>query len=94
MQNRWFGRGGTVRYLPSSPDLTPVNFFVGLVLKGKVCNRKPETTTKMRVATEKECAQISEETLLNVSRVISSRYKKRIKQYGSQFEYLCELINA
>ena len=28
MQNRWFERGDTVRYLPSSPDLTPVNFFV------------------------------------------------------------------
>ena len=28
IQNKWFGRRGTIRYLPSLPDFTPVNFFV------------------------------------------------------------------
>ena len=34
----------------------------------------------MRVAIEKECAKIPDEMLLDVSRFISSRYKKRIER--------------
>ena len=37
----------------------------------------------MRVAIENECAQILEEMLLDVSRYISTRYKKRIEQNGT-----------
>ena len=56
MQNRWFGGRGTVDYLPTSPDLTPVNFSMLGFLKGKVYSRKPETITKIRVAIKNECA--------------------------------------
>ena len=55
-------------------------------------SRKPETIAEMRVAIEKECAQISEEMLLNVSKSISSRYKKHIEQNRYQFKHLCELV--
>ena len=48
---------------------------------------------KMRVAIEKECAQMPEKMLLDVFRSIPSRYKKRIEQYGNQFEHLSELVN-
>ena len=37
----------------------------------------------MRVAIGKECTQIPEEMLLDVSRCISLRYKKRIEQNGT-----------
>ena len=58
MQNRWFGRRGTVEYPLSSPDFTPVNFFVRGFLKDKVYRRKPKTIAKIRITIEKECAQI------------------------------------
>ena len=82
MQNRWFGRS-TVKYPPSLPNLTHVNFFVRGFLKDKVCSRKPETIAKMREPIEKECAQIPQEILLNVARYIFSRYKMRIEQNGT-----------
>ena len=74
MQNRWLEGRGTVEFLSSSPDLTPVNFFVREFLKNHVYSRKPEAFTKMRAANEKVCAQKSEQMLLNISRSISSRY--------------------
>ena len=47
----------------------------------------------MRVVIEKECAQMPEKMLVDVSRSISSRDKKRIEQFGNQLEHLCELVN-
>ena len=44
----------------------------------------------MSITIEKECTQTSEEMLLDVSRYISSKYKKRIEQNGNQFELLYE----
>ena len=79
MQIRWFRRRGTVEHPSSSPVLTPVNFLVLGFVKDKVDSKKPEAIAKMRVAIEKECAQIPEEMVLNVSRSISSSYKKRIE---------------
>ena len=81
---------GIVQNPPSSPDLTPVSFFVRGFSKDKVYGRKPETIAKMSITIEKECTQTSEEMLLDVSRYISSKYKKRIEQNGNQFEHLCE----
>ena len=83
MQNRWFERRDTVEYLPSSPDLSLKNFFVLGFLKNKAYSRKPETIAEMRIAIERECAQIPEEMLLNVFSYISTRYKKCIEQNGT-----------
>ena len=83
MQNRWITRRGTIEYPPKSPDLTPMDFFLGWFLKDKIYSRKPKTIAEMRVATEEECAQIQEEMLLDVCRSISSRYKKCIEQNGN-----------
>ena len=57
MLNRWFRRG-TVEYPPSLPDLIPANFFVRGYVKDKVYRNKPETIAKMKVAIEKEYAQM------------------------------------
>ena len=42
LQNRWIGRRGAVEFPARSPDLTPMDFFLGF-LKDKVYSRKPET---------------------------------------------------
>lgn len=33
--DQWIGRGGTLRWPPRSPDLTPLDFFYGAILKTK-----------------------------------------------------------
>ena len=58
MQNKWIGRRGPVEYPPSSPDLTPMDFFLWEFLKDKIYSRKPTTIAEMRVAIEEECAQV------------------------------------
>ena len=82
---------GTFEYPPSSPELIHVNFFVWVFRKYKDYSSKPETMAKMRAVIEKECAQIPEEMLLDVSRSIFSKHKKRNEQ-NDQFEHLCTLI--
>jgi len=34
---RWVGRGGPVDWTPSSPDLTPLNFFLGTSKECCIC---------------------------------------------------------
>jgi hypothetical protein len=33
--SRWIGRGGPIEWPPRSPDLSPLDFFSGVTLKGK-----------------------------------------------------------
>lgn len=86
LPNRWVGRRGSVEYPPRSPDLTPLDFFLWGHLKGKVYATKPAAVAALRVAIERECAQIPSEMLLDVCGSIASRYQHCLDHSGHQFE--------
>ena len=44
----WIGRRGSIDWPPRSPDLTPMDFFFGGVVKNKVYARQPQTVDEMK----------------------------------------------
>ena len=45
---RWFGRRGSIDWLPRSPDLTPMDFFSWGVVKNKVYEKNPLTVNELK----------------------------------------------
>lgn len=86
LPNRWVGRRGSVEYPPRSPDVTPLDFFLWGHLKDKVYATRPAAVAALRVAIERECAQIPNEMLLDVCGSIASLYQQCLDHNGHQFE--------
>ena len=47
--SRWLGRRGAIEWLPRSPDLTPMDFFVWRVVKDEVDARKPSNVQEIKL---------------------------------------------
>ena len=45
---RWFGRRGSIEWPPRSPDLTPMDFLFGDVVKNKVYEKNPKTINELK----------------------------------------------
>ena len=82
---RWIRRKGPTHYLVRSPDLISLDFFFWRFPKNKVYFKKPQTVAELQVVIEKECDQILNEMLLEVSDSISSCYQKCLHKNTYQF---------
>ena len=45
---RWFGKRGSIKWSPRSPDPTPMDFFLGGVIKNKVYEKNPKTINELK----------------------------------------------
>ena len=45
---RWIGGRGSIEWPPRSPDLTPMDFFFGGVVKNKVYEKNSETVHELK----------------------------------------------
>ena len=86
LPSRWNERRVFVEYLPRSPDLTPLDFFLWGYLKDKVYATKTATIAELRDAIEQECTQIPNEVFLAVINSITFRSQQCLDKNGYQFE--------
>ena len=82
------GRGGTVRWPPRSPNLTPLDFFLWGHIKGEVYRTVPTTVEDMRERIRPAFRGISPEVLRAVSRACESSLRLCFQQEGRLFEHL------
>ncbi|GBO19401.1 hypothetical protein AVEN_18853-1 [Araneus ventricosus] len=85
-QNQVIEYGGFVEWPPHSPDLTPLDFFLGGHIKGKVYVTPPPTLQDLRRCIAGTCASVTPAMLHNVQRAIQSRVQMSIVTNGEQFE--------
>jgi len=87
-QNKWIGRGSTIRWPARSPDLTPLDFFLWGYVKQKVYVEPPTTAQDMQLRIRQVFASITPIMLERVRGAIISRSRKCIQQLGGHFEHL------
>jgi hypothetical protein len=85
---QWIGQRGAVEFPPSSPDLTPLDFYLWGTLKDVVCRRKPATLAVLREEIETACAAIHVDTLVSVAQAAVRRNQKCLDADGNHFEHL------
>jgi hypothetical protein len=83
-RNRWIGRGSTINWPPTSPDLPPLNFCLWGWMKSTVYSRKVDTREELLhvIARIKE----SQNALLQATRRVLTRIAKCIDVDGGVFE--------
>ncbi|KZC15158.1 hypothetical protein WN55_07986 [Dufourea novaeangliae] len=86
--NKWIGRGGLVSWLPRSPDLTPLDFFLWGALKNAVYHEVPTTPENMKQRIIAACARISSETIRHAHDAAIRRLQLCIDANGHHFEHL------
>ncbi|GBN30802.1 hypothetical protein AVEN_158843-1 [Araneus ventricosus] len=62
-RNRWLGRGGSIVWLPRSPDVTPLDFFFWCYIKDKVYSREIRDVADLRASTPAATATVTTEML-------------------------------
>ncbi|CAF3947430.1 unnamed protein product, partial [Rotaria magnacalcarata] len=85
---RWVGRGGSIRWAPQSPDLTPLDFFLWEHIKNNIYKTLIKDITELKRRIETEIKSISKEILYNGFSNISKRMNLCISVDGSHFEHL------
>ncbi|GBM24578.1 hypothetical protein AVEN_14855-1 [Araneus ventricosus] len=72
-QYQVIGYGGFVEWLPRSPDLTPLDFFLWGHIKGQAYATPPPTLQDLRRRITDACASVKPAMLHNLQREIQSR---------------------
>ena len=85
---RWIGRGGSIRWAPRSPDLTPLDFFLWGYVKDRVYRNAIKDLNELKMKIENEIRSISKKTLSDVFSNISERMNLCISVDGNHFEHL------
>jgi len=83
---RWMGRHGPVEWPPTSPDLSPLDFFVWGVVKDAVYSKKPTSIDQLQNEIVNAFQQISIDLYKKVCRSVESRLHKCIQADDSHFE--------
>lgn len=86
--NRWIGRGGSIRWAPRSPDLTPLDFFLWGTVKNNVYRTPVKNITELKRRIVDEVQSITKETLSNVFSNVLKRMDLCISVDGEHFEHL------
>jgi hypothetical protein len=73
-------------WLPRSPDLTPPDFFLWGLLKGRVYSNKPRTIDTLKDAIRREVAAITDVTLARVFANLQTRIHRRLDAGGGHFQ--------
>ena len=86
--NRWIGRGGSIRWAPRSPDLTPLDFFLRGTVKNNVYRTPIENVTELKRRIVDEVHSITKETSSDVFSNVLKRINLCISVDGDHFEHL------
>ena len=71
---------------PRSPDLTPADFFLWGLLKGKVYKNIPRTIEQLKDAIRQEIQAVNVDTLGKVFQNLEKRIKVCLVVKGDQFQ--------
>ena len=87
---RWFGRRGSIKWPPRSPDLTPMDFFEGGVVKNKVYEKDPKTVNESKDYIYDAFIQIGENRnlCLTVCQSVLDRCEEYCNVGGGHFKHL------
>lgn len=85
---RWIGRGGTVRWPPRSPDLTPLDFFFWGFIKEHVYQVPIENQADILSRIQEAIALIDRPMLQRVRNSLLNRANLCIRVNGGLFEHL------
>ena len=81
--------GGAIEWPPRSPDLTPMDFLLGGLVKDKVFARKPRGVEDMIQFIIEACQEIdNDKRPLRVCMSVTSQLQQCLNADGKQFEYL------
>jgi len=72
---------------PRSPDLTPADFSLRGLLKGKVYKNTPRTIEQLKDATRQEIQAVNVDTLGKVFQNLQKRIQVRLDVKGDQFQH-------
>ena len=72
---------------PRSPDLTPADFFLWGLLKGKVYKNTPRTIEQLKNAINQEIQFVNVDTLENVFQNLEKRIQVGLDVKGDQFQH-------
>lgn len=86
---KWMGEGSQVEYPSSSPDLSPLNFFLWGHLKSQVYYHCPlHSLAELKDAITKECHKISPSILKRVKSSFEARIQACITTEGGFLEHI------
>ena len=83
---RVVGKGADVTWPPSSPDLTPLDFYLWGFVKEKVAQSSPKTVEELKRAIETVVHQIPADTCRRVAEEAKRRAERCISKNGGQVE--------
>ena len=72
---------------PRSPNLTPADFFLWGLLKGKVCKNTPRTIEHLKDAICQEIQAVNVDTLGKVFQNLKKRIQLCVDVKGEQFQH-------
>lgn len=84
----WIGRGGTLKWPPRSPDLTPLDFFLWSFIKNKVYATPPTSLADLKQKIINAFTTVTVDMLENVQQTVMKRIEKCITVNGDHFEQL------
>lgn len=84
--NRIISRRSDVEWAARSPDLSPLDFAIWGILKGKVYQNTPRTIAQLKTNIFNAARDIDEETRLNILRNFQRRLQACIERGGGHFE--------
>jgi hypothetical protein len=87
-RNRWIGRGSNNIWLPRSPDLTPLDFYLWGTIKEKVYKTPILNIEDLKNRIRLQCRAITPETLRRVRRSFLNRLEACLQANGRHFEHL------
>ena len=72
---------------PRPPDLTPADFFIRGLLKGKVYKNTPRTIEQLKDAIRQEIQAVNFDTLVKVFQNLEKRIQLCLDVKGDQFQH-------
>ena len=72
---------------PRSPDLTPADFFLWCLLKGKVYKNTPRTIEQLKDAIRQEIQAVNVDTLGKIFQNLEKRIQAWLDVKGDQFQH-------
>ena len=84
---KWIGRRGAIEWPPRSPDLTPLDYFLGY-LKDKVYQTKPANLAELQQRIRNEITAIDANTIRQVVQAFYNRIAYCQTAGGENFEHL------
>jgi hypothetical protein len=86
--NQWIGRGGPIHWPASSPDLTPLDFFLWGHMQNYIYFEPIATLEELNGKIVEAIATITPEMLQNTKRSLIRRANLCIEMHGGHFEQL------